>query len=220
MFCRNCGKGLVLNHDKACTNCGANAVKATSFCRYCGRPTSPQDLTCPACSFAIKAIPDEGRVLSKETQRLVKIVNLTIVVALVTIFIWFALPHKVTEQVLVGLAIHSAPAPKLDSSKNVTIDLVIENGIFYPDKIYAEAGANLFINFTNKDTGIEHNFVLYREVESNPSASFIQKRVMGPGTAVYKFKVPIVRPDGAYWFACDNHYTAEQGLFYSTQPTP
>ena len=132
----------------------------------------------------------------------------------------FVLPAKVTKSVLIGLTASSAPAPKLDFSKNVTVDLVIENGTFYPDKIYAEAGANLIINFTNKDVGVEHNFVLYREVESNPSASFIQKLVLGPGTAVYKFKVPIVRPDGAYWFACGTHYTTEQGLFYSTWPTP
>ena len=223
MFCRNCGKGLVLTPDKTCTNCGANPVKATSFCRYCGKPTSPQDLTCPACGFTIKSNQGSGRVLNKGAQRLVKrgeIVSLAIGVALVILYIVFSLPAKVTDIALIGLGVRSAPAPKLDSSKNVTVDLVIENGTFYPDKIYAETGANLIINFTNKDAGVEHNFAIYREGETGPSASFIQKYILGPGTAVYKFKVPRVRPDGEYWFACDNHYEAEQGLFYSTWPKP
>ena len=221
IFCRNCGKGLVLTPDKTCTSCGTNPAKATSFCRYCGKPTGPQDVTCPACGSTIKS--NQSRVLDKENRRLVKmgdIVSLTIAIVLVILCIVFVLPAKVTRAVLTGLGASSAPAPKLDLSKNVTVDLVIENGVFYPDKIYAEVGSNLIINFTNKDTGVEHNFVLYREVESNPSASFIQKLVLGPGTAAYKFKVPIVRPDGAYWFACGPHYADEQGLFYSTWPKP
>ncbi len=220
VFCRNCGKGLVLNPDKTCANCGANPLKAASFCRHCGKPAGSQDLTCPACGSIIK--PPPRRVLSKGTQRLVNLgemVGLPLAVIVFILLVAFS-PVKGIQAGSVRLFPSPAPAPKLDLSKNVTVDLVIEKGVFYPNKIYAEAGSNLIINFTNKDAGIEHNFVLYREVESNPSASFIQKHVMGPGTAVYKFKVPIARPDGAYWFACDNHYETEQGLFYSTWPKP
>lgn len=218
VFCRNCGKGLVLNPDKTCANCGVDTAKATSFCRYCGKPTGPLDLNCPACGSIIKVIPERDRVPNKNTRRLVKLG--TVAVALVTLLLMFSLRAKVTAPVLSWLATFSAPAPKLDFSKNVTIDVVIQNGTYYPDKIYAEAGANLIINFTNKDIGIEHDLVLYREVEQMAVAVASQKPVVGPGTAVYKLKVPIVRPDGAYWFACDQHYATEQGFLYPTSPTP
>ncbi len=102
MFCRNCGKGLVVTPDKTCVSCSANAVKATSFCRYCGKPTSAQDLTCPTCGSAIKPIPGSVKALNKENPALIKlskIVNLTIVAILVTAYIVFSLPPKVTNPV-------------------------------------------------------------------------------------------------------------------------
>ena len=102
MFCRNCGKGLVVTPDKTCGSCGANAVKAASFCRYCGKPTGVQDLTCPTCGSAIKPIPGSIKALNKENPTLIKlskIINLTIVVAFVTLYIVFSLPPKVTAPI-------------------------------------------------------------------------------------------------------------------------
>ncbi len=102
MFCRNCGKELVVTPDKTCKDCGAHTIKATSFCRYCGKPTGSQDLTCPTCGSAIKPIPGSIKALNKENPTLIKlskIVNLTIVVAFVTLYIVFSLPPKVTKPV-------------------------------------------------------------------------------------------------------------------------
>ena len=102
LFCRNCGKELAVTPDKTCVSCGANAVKATSFCRYCGKPTSVQDLTCPTCGSAIKPIPGSVKALNKENPKLIKlgkIVNLTIVAILVTAYIVFSLPPKVTKPI-------------------------------------------------------------------------------------------------------------------------
>ncbi|MDO8716365.1 MAG: hypothetical protein Q7J73_06110, partial [Dehalococcoidales bacterium] len=102
LFCRNCGKELVATPDKTCVSCGANTVKATLFCRYCGKPTSAQDLTCPTCGSAIKPIPGSVKALNKENPKLIKlgkIVNLTIVAILVTAYIVFSLPPKVTKPV-------------------------------------------------------------------------------------------------------------------------
>lgn len=144
----------------------------------------------------------------------------TTAAAIAALLLLFSLRGKVTGPVLSWLSTFSAPAPKPDFSKNFTIDLVIQNGTFYPDKIYAEEGANLFINFTNKDAGVEHNFVLYREFEGHPSAIASQNFVLGPGTAVYRVRVPRFGPDGAYWFACSNHYVTEQGSFIVTWPSP
>ena len=101
-YCRNCGKELVVTPDKTCVSCGANAVKAISFCRYCGKPTSVQDLTCPTCGSAIKPIPSSVKALNKENPKLVKlgkIVNLTIVAVLVAAYIVFSLPPKVTKPI-------------------------------------------------------------------------------------------------------------------------
>ena len=102
MFCRNCGKGLVVTPDKTCPGCGANAVKATSFCRYCGKPTGSQDLTCSNCGSAIKPIPGAVKALNKDNPgllKLSKIVNLTIVTLIVTAYIVFSLPPKVTKPI-------------------------------------------------------------------------------------------------------------------------
>ena len=102
MFCRSCGKGLVVTPDRICGSCGSNAVKANSFCRYCGKPTGPQDLTCPTCGSAIKPIPGSVKALNKDNPgllKLSKIVNLTIVVTIVTLYIVFSLPPKVTKPI-------------------------------------------------------------------------------------------------------------------------
>ncbi|MDO8715612.1 MAG: Ig-like domain-containing protein [Dehalococcoidales bacterium] len=102
MFCRNCGKVLVVTPDKTCKDCCANTVKATSFCRYCGKPTTVHDLTCPTCGSAIKPIPGSVKALNKENPKLIKlgkIVNLTIVGVIVALYIVFSLPPKVTKPV-------------------------------------------------------------------------------------------------------------------------
>lgn len=102
MYCRNCGEGLSVTVDKTCSGCGANAVKATSFCRYCGKATGVQDLTCPNCGSAIKPIPGAVKALNKDNPALLKlskIVNLTLVTLIVTAYIVFSLPPKVTKPI-------------------------------------------------------------------------------------------------------------------------
>ena len=217
LFCRNCGKGLATNPDKTCANCSADPVKSTSFCRYCGKPTGPKDINCPACRSFLNTIPVADKTNYNRTVR--KIAVGTSACAVLVLGALMFLP-AVNKPVSMWISTMTPPKAKVDTSKNVTIDLVIENGKFYPDKIYAEAGANLIINFTNKDVGVEHNFVVYREMEGAALAMTILPHVTGPGSAVYRLKVPKYGPDGSYWFACDNHYATEQGFLYPTWPTP
>lgn len=102
LFCRNCGKELAVTPDKTCAACGGRPVKATVFCRYCANATCAEDFVCPTCGAAIKPIPSKVRVVSKETQRLVKrgeIVNRVIIVTLISAYVWFALPSKVTTPI-------------------------------------------------------------------------------------------------------------------------
>ena len=102
LFCRNCGKELVVTPDKTCAACGAKPVKAYTFCRYCGNTTRAEDLACPTCGAAIRPIPRRLRARTKGNQRLVKlweIVNKVVIVALIATYVWFALPSKVTAPI-------------------------------------------------------------------------------------------------------------------------
>ena len=162
MFCRNCGKGLVVTPDKTCASCGANAVKATSFCRYCGKPTGPQDLTCATCGSSIKPIPSAVKALNKDNPgllKLSKIVNLTIVTLIVTLYIVFSLPPKVTKPIKdtasdmvvattgyssLPLYSISASPPRIPSHRNIGETLT-------PDGVFVNATRQLTIHAVFKN---------------------------------------------------------------------
>jgi len=101
-FCRNCGKELATADDKVCKSCGANAVKGTTYCRYCARPTSVDDATCPNCGAAIKPLPSSVRTLfeyPRLSSKMGKIINLSIVAVLITLYVVFSLPKTVTKPI-------------------------------------------------------------------------------------------------------------------------
>lgn len=106
-FCRSCGKELARAEDRTCHSCGANAVKATCYCRYCGHPTKDFEVTCSHCGAALKPLP--GSVRSRlefpgRSVKLGKIINLTIVIVLVTAYIVFTLPKSVTKSIQASTA--------------------------------------------------------------------------------------------------------------------
>lgn len=101
-FCRNCGMELAAADDKLCKSCGANAVKATTYCRYCGRPTSVEDITCLHCGASIKPLPGSVRSLFEHPRlsaRMGKVVNLSIVSVMVASYVVFSLPKSVTKPI-------------------------------------------------------------------------------------------------------------------------
>jgi hypothetical protein len=105
-FCRNCGKELTLTADKNCSECGANPVKAASFCGFCGVATKPEDYDCPNCGAAIKPVPAKVKAQNKENPRRVKLgkrLNLTIVAVLVLLYLVFMLPPPVTRAIRDGV---------------------------------------------------------------------------------------------------------------------
>ena len=107
LFCRSCGKELVVTPAKTCANCGAHPVKASAFCRYCGHTTSIQDVVCPTCGAAIKPIPSRVKVLFNGNPKLIKlgkILNLTIVLIIVSLYVWFAIPREVVREPLKAAA--------------------------------------------------------------------------------------------------------------------
>ena len=101
-FCRNCGKELATADDKVCKSCGANAVKGTTYCRYCARPTSVDDATCPNCGAAIKPLPSSVRTLFEYPRlsvKMGKIINLSIVAVIITLYVVFSLPKTITKPI-------------------------------------------------------------------------------------------------------------------------
>ncbi len=101
-FCRSCGKELAVATDKTCPDCSLSAVKAASFCRYCGKPTTAQDFVCPNCGAAIRPVPNSVRLLNPDNIKLMKLgkaINLGIVFVVVSAYVVFSLPKSVTTPI-------------------------------------------------------------------------------------------------------------------------
>jgi predicted lipoprotein with Yx(FWY)xxD motif/plastocyanin len=104
-----------------------------------------------------------------------------------------------------------SPSPSTTpSGKNVTIDLIAQNIAFNLSTITVPAGAQVTVNFNNKDSGIPHNFAVYTD-QSASTSIFVGQTITGPSTIVYKFTAPAT--PGNYFFRCDIHPTIMTGTF-------
>ncbi|MCE5338314.1 MAG: PQQ-binding-like beta-propeller repeat protein [Methanomicrobiaceae archaeon] len=83
-----------------------------------------------------------------------------------------------------------------------TIDLTAENIAFDQSTITVPAGANVTVNFNNKDSGIPHNFAVYTD-SSAAEKIFVGEIITGPATTTYTFTAPST--PGTYFFRCDDH---------------
>ena len=91
----------------------------------------------------------------------------------------------------------------------VSVDLVAQNMAFDKKTITVPAGANVTINFNNKDS-LPHNFAVY--TNSSASTTIFQGQVVtGPNTITYIFTAPAT--PGTYFFRCDIHPTSLNGNF-------
>jgi plastocyanin len=88
------------------------------------------------------------------------------------------------------------------SAQTIVIDLVAQQMAFDKSDITVPAGAQVTINFNNKDGGIPHNFAAYTD-QSAKTPIFIGKIISGPATETYIFTAP-AKP-GTYFFRCDPH---------------
>ena len=120
---------------------------------------------------------------------------------------------------LAMLSCSSGPAPTTTSKSPsgttasgapVTVTLAAQNLAFDTKTIVVPPGASVTINFTNKDSGIMHNFSLYTDSTAKTTL-FTGKFVTGPGTATYTFTAPT--KVGEYFFRCDVHPTTMTGTF-------
>lgn len=93
------------------------------------------------------------------------------------------------------------------------IDLVAQNVKFDRSTITVPRGAQVTINFQNKDSGVPHNFAAYTD-SSAATAIYKGQIVNGPGSATYTFTAP--SQPGTYFFRCDVHPTTMTGQLIVT----
>jgi hypothetical protein len=96
------------------------------------------------------------------------------------------------------------------SPASITINLTAQNLAFDKKTITVPTGANVTINFNNKDTGIENNFSIYLDqAATNPA--FIGGSIIGPQNITYSFTAPA--QTGVFIFRSDNHPDSMIGQF-------
>lgn len=97
-------------------------------------------------------------------------------------------------------------APPADG-EGVTVQLVAENISFDQDSLTAPAGAQVTIEFENRDA-VGHNFALY---ESDAAEEAIFQGEIVTEDTTYQFQAP--DEPGTYFFRCDPHPTQMFGDF-------
>jgi plastocyanin len=114
---------------------------------------------------------------------------------------------------LTGITVFPVAAQSNSGSKDpksVTIDLVAKNIAFDKSTITVPAGAEVTINFDNRDSGIPHNFAVY-ESSAAKKVVFKGKIITGAKKITYTFTAPAQAGD--YFFRCDVHPTIMTGTF-------
>jgi plastocyanin len=92
----------------------------------------------------------------------------------------------------------------------VELELTAQNTSYDKDELTAEVGADVKLTFNNKDNGIQHNFALYENKDSDEEL-FEGDIITGPETTTYEFTAP--EEPGTYFFHCDIHPSLMQGDF-------
>ena len=101
----------------------------------------------------------------------------------------------------------AAPAPAT-SGQAVTINLVSQNMAFDQSTITVPAGANVTMNYNNKDS-IPHNFALY--TDQSAATVIFKGKIISNSNIAYTFTAPST--PGTYFFRCDVHPTTMTGSF-------
>ena len=103
----------------------------------------------------------------------------------------------------------SAPKATTAAANAVTIDLVAQNMAFDKNTITVKAGAQVTINFNNKDS-MPHNVAIYND-QSAAQVIFKGEVFNGPATRTQTFTAPSA--PGTYFFRCDVHPVKMTGQF-------
>ena len=96
------------------------------------------------------------------------------------------------------------------ASQSVTVELTAENIAFDKNAITVPSGADVTVDFENKDSGVPHNFAVY-DTDAAKNVIFQGKIITGLAKTTYTFKAP--DKPGTYFFRCDVHPTQMKGQF-------
>ncbi len=107
-------------------------------------------------------------------------------------------------------ATSASRGPTSTAGGATNINLTAQNLSFDQTTITVPAGAQVTINFSNKDSGVTHNFAVYTD-SSASNKIFVGDMVSGPGNKTYTFTAP--SKPGTYFFRCDVHPTQMTGQF-------
>ncbi|MGH2579431.1 MAG: cupredoxin domain-containing protein [Actinomycetota bacterium] len=88
------------------------------------------------------------------------------------------------------------------ASPEVTLNIVGQNIRFDRDQLEVPADTPFKVVFDNKDSGVPHNFALYRK--GPPASDLVAKTEINEGTVVQELNVPGL-PAGSYYYRCDVH---------------
>ena len=98
----------------------------------------------------------------------------------------------------------------LTASQAVTVELTAENIAFDKKTITVPSGADVTVNFENRDSGVPHNFAVY-DTDAAKNVIFQGKIITGLAKTTYTFRAP--NKPGTYFFRCDVHPTQMTGQF-------
>ncbi|BBL66946.1 cupredoxin domain-containing protein [Methanoculleus chikugoensis] len=88
------------------------------------------------------------------------------------------------------------------AAERVTVAVMAEGFSFSTETITVPAGAEVTIEFDNRDDGVPHNVAVYTD-SSASEAIFVGDIIAGPRRATYTFTAP--ETPGNYFFRCDIH---------------
>lgn len=101
----------------------------------------------------------------------------------------------------------------LDKQESVAVGLVASGYAFNTSTITVPAGADVTLNFENKDSGVLHNVAFY-ETRAAEKPIYVGQTTSRPANITYRFKAP--EKPGTYFFRCDIHPQNMVGDFVVT----
>lgn len=103
---------------------------------------------------------------------------------------------------VVGSGEAEGPEPDENGAHGAAVELVAANIAFDPTMLSAPADTPFTIEFDNRDSGQQHNVVIFDNPERSGTPVFEGELITGPATVEYRVD-PLT--EGTYYFLCEVH---------------